>query len=187
MLLARGLAAQILLGEPAVSRSEGPCGPSERYAGARAEAGGYAVATRGPGSAAEARRKPMGGAGSPPGWNTAGRASVQLSGCPRGCSRSAASCARLRAQAAAGGVAGHRTGATSERREEADGVTDRSLRRAGATCAAWLFHRTNINNGMAQIGRNTVSKMIAIAIPSFATSPDSFASRIIRAPFFRNS
>jgi hypothetical protein len=28
--LARGLAAQILLGEPAVSRSEGPCGPSER-------------------------------------------------------------------------------------------------------------------------------------------------------------
>jgi hypothetical protein len=37
-------------------------------------------------------------------------------------SRSATSCARLRAQAAAGGVAAHRTGA--KRREEADGVTE---------------------------------------------------------------
>jgi len=40
VFLARGLAASIRRGEPAVSRSGGPCGPPERDAGARAEAGG---------------------------------------------------------------------------------------------------------------------------------------------------
>ena len=58
-------------GEPAVSRSEGPCGPSERDVGARAEAGASSAAPRRPAAfvleAVEARREPMGAAGSPPG------------------------------------------------------------------------------------------------------------------------
>ena len=78
----------------------------------------------------------------PAGLDYGGRHDVSAANAGDGAgSRSATSCARLRAQAAAGGVAAHRTGATKERREE--GAEGGSRRRDGAcdgaTCAAWII------------------------------------------------
>ena len=115
-------------GEPAVSRSEGPCGPSERDVGARAEAGGSAAARRRPAAfvlaAVEALAAADGRSGVPAGLIYGGPRERAVLGCRRGSYRSAASCATLRAHAAAGGVALHRT----ERRRSGGGsrASDRS-------------------------------------------------------------
>jgi hypothetical protein len=78
---AGGSVAPTPRGEPAVSRSEGPCGPSagSEATGAEAEGGaGRSVSESGDERDTDppawrrlrAPRQPMGAAGSPPGWNT---------------------------------------------------------------------------------------------------------------------
>lgn len=112
----------------AVSRSEGPCGPSEAT-GAEAQgaepSGRAKRAWRRPaGSAAvEVPRQPEGGAGSPPGWNTAApRRERQRTRARRGSYRSAAF-VRETSRTGPPPAGSLYTGPQRQRREEAGCVT----------------------------------------------------------------